>query len=325
MIVPTCEENKAFKSEKHNKMLIAYLRSFFESCPTMFKTIIDLSDRISISGSSILSLFDSSTVYTKTDIDVYVNISNEKNSAELFMHIFLINNILHDYLSKHDYQCMNKVDLVDVDIMYNPDTLDPESNYFSLRKYIHKIIEYKNKTIRKKIQFIFIKTDIKSLISKTFDFDIVKNFYCQNSYYISNLNSINQKVANISLLHFKNRICTNRYEFNNFISRFYKYKIRGFKIFIGSMQINYPIISMLNRIHPKIAFNVFIIMRFLKKRVLISRIEKYVIHLNDEYLAPDSYSMIYRFKYCNPFDRQKTIKKNKHTNLLYKDRILKIK
>ena len=115
--------------------------------------------------------------------------------------------------------------------------LQYNSKYFSLFKYINRIITLKNATTGKSVDIILIKCNVRNLLLESFDFDIVKNYYSKGILYILNSNSILNKNANMSLIHFKNRVLDNTYELYNFVNRYTKYNNRGYDIYIDNIYI----------------------------------------------------------------------------------------
>lgn len=117
-------------------------------------------------------------------------------------------------------------------------------DYFSLKEYLSCIIKFYNPKLNKEIDLMILKSDcnIKKMITNTFDFDIIKNFisFKLNKFILYYLNKDIKTTdkATISVKHFTDRIATNIHEFNNFITRYHKYRYnKNYNIYIGKQLI----------------------------------------------------------------------------------------
>lgn len=192
---------------------------------------------ISISGSSILQILQNKT-YNDTDLDIYIEVSDITQKQ--------INNIkkLLTFLYSLKFKCYNiQLDdlLMDLEISlsYGISNIDIDlSNYSTLKQHIKHYTMLTNKITMSKIDLIFIKSDIETLLLNTFDYDIVKNYWKKENLFSFNPNSISNKIATMSLKHFVKRILSgSKHEFTNFINRYIKYSDRGFKIIIHKTMI----------------------------------------------------------------------------------------
>lgn len=203
-------------------------------------------DTASLSGGSVIQLYESSIDEIKqvniNDLDIYMKIKQYKSNIK-----DLVFNLIEQgyrckssyYSSKADsYEYMLKKFLkFNKAKKYN---VKKTNTYFSLKKYINGVITLYNKNIKKSIDFIITRVNIKNLLTKTFDFDIVKNYInisYGNCIKMLNKSSIDTKIATMSIPHFKNRVLDNIYEFNNFITRYMKYSNKGYTIYIGKQLI----------------------------------------------------------------------------------------
>ncbi len=218
------------------------LLSKFNINRDLFKYI----DTASLSGGSVIQLYESSIDEINkadiTDLDIYMKISQYK----FFIKDLVFNLIEQGYRCKSSYYS-SKVDSYEYMLKkflkfnkakkYNVKKIN---TYFSLKKYINGVITLYNKNIKKSIDFIITRTNIENLLTKTFDFDIVKNYInisYGNCIKMLNKSSIDTKIATMSIPHFKNRVLDNIYEFNNFITRYMKYSNKGYTIYIGKQLI----------------------------------------------------------------------------------------
>jgi len=201
---------------------------------------------ISISGSSILQIIQQH-LYTNTDLDIYIEISNLNKTK--------INNI--QKLIRFLY---NFVDYSDLDLLYDLNKVNSlnsrvniipsNHNYPSLKQYIKLYQLYENKTNNFKIELIYIKCDIEYLLTNSFDYDIVKNYWKQNNIYSLNMFAIITKTATMTLNHFIKRIMLgSTKEFTNFIDRYNKYYNRGFKIFIHKTNLTKVMVNHMTSIY----------------------------------------------------------------------------
>lgn len=201
---------------------------------------------ISISGSSILQIIQQH-LYTNTDLDIYIEISNLNKTK--------INNIKK--LIRFLY---NFVEYSDLDLLYDLtkvnslnsriNTVPTNHNYPSLKQYIKLYQLYENKTNNFKIELIYIKCNIEHLLTNSFDYDIVKNYWKQNNIYSSNMFAITTKTATMTLNHFVRRIMLGTTkEFTNFLDRYNKYYNRGFKIFIHKTYLTKVIVNHMTSIY----------------------------------------------------------------------------
>ena len=220
---------------------------------------------ISLSGSYMLELYNN--IYkdmdkidiNSNDLDIYIEFHKLSiyYFEELFMKLFIsgyrvvtkkdkstkihkqYNNIIYDlynmYKPKHCKNCQNC-------------QLSQQNKYFSLAKYISKIISLENIHTGQKLDIIFIKCTIRQLLTESFDFDIVKNFVTLNTVYFYNKDAINNRIATMTSKHFKNRVVDNIYELNNFILRYKKYTNRGFKVFIDNNEIKQVFIDYIHKL-----------------------------------------------------------------------------
>jgi hypothetical protein len=112
------------------------------------------------------------------------------------------------------------------------------ADYNTLAQYIKLYQCYKNKDQSFKVELIFIKSNIQNLLINTFDYDIVKNYWKNGKIYCLNHFAILNKSATMSYKHFVKRIISgSKIEFTNFINRYNKYVLRGFKMFIHKTNI----------------------------------------------------------------------------------------
>lgn len=209
-----------------------------------FKTLINY-DFISISGSSILQILQEE-LYPNSDLDIYIEI-NSINQSKLQ----IINKLITFLGNLYQYSrqiITNYNDQIYNYYIYKTNSINTNNNtyannnvtnthYSSLKKYIkfYQLFQYQNR----KIELIFIRTDIETLLLNTFDYDIVKNYWKENSIYSFNIHSIKHKTATMTLKHFINRIILGTpKEFRNFINRYSKYLSRDYKIFIHKTYIS---------------------------------------------------------------------------------------
>lgn len=203
-----------------------------------FMDLIDYHN-YSISGSSILQIL-TNTYYKSSDIDLYIDIS--KFDVDNYDLVRLIK-LLALLVDKSDYEIQRGIQFNDLICNIAEYTLKPKFNqttpdglpweYTSLQQYIkfyYKLVNYETNT---SIELLFISDSMANIINKTFDMDIIKNYYCNKKVYVNNINAIENKIATISYKHFTNRISQVSYEFTNFLNRFSKYQNRGYKIYIG--------------------------------------------------------------------------------------------
>jgi len=218
------------------------LLSKFNINRNLFRNI----DTASLSGGSVIQLYESSIDEIKqaniNDLDIYMKIRQYKS----YIKDLVFNLIEQGYRCKSSYYS-SKVDSYEYMLKkflkfnkakkYNVKKIN---TYFSLKKYINGVITLYNKNIKKSIDFIITRTNIENLLTKTFDFDIVKNYInisYGNCIKMLNKSSIDTKIATMSIPHFKNRVLDNIYEFNNFITRYMKYSNKGYTIYIGKQLI----------------------------------------------------------------------------------------
>lgn len=218
------------------------LLSKFNINRNLFRNI----DTASLSGGSVIQLYESSIDEIKqaniNDLDIYMKIRQYKS----YIKDLVFNLIEQGYRCKSSYD-LSKADSYEYMLKkflkfnkakkYN---VNKTNTYFSLKKYINGVITLYNKNIKKSIDFIITRVNIENLLTKTFDFDIVKNYInisYGNCIKMLNKSSIDTKIATMSIPHFKNRVLDNIYEFNNFITRYMKYSNKGYTIYIGKQLI----------------------------------------------------------------------------------------
>lgn len=193
-------------------------------------------DYISISGSSILQIL-SNEYYDKSDLDIYIEL-NKLNMHDYYhiknfikyLYIHFLQNAKCDY---NYYEIINKFSYVYYKNVSNNNIhndVDSNSKYLSLGKYLKLYIPFEIKN--KKIELIFISSDIENVLLNTFDYDIVKNYWKRCNIYAYNNFAIMNRIGTMSITHFTDRVLNNQKEFKNFISRFNKYTKRGYKLFI---------------------------------------------------------------------------------------------
>ena len=205
---------------------------------------------VSLSGSFILELYNQ--IYpnndkiniNSNDIDIYIELNKISLSylEEFFMKLFISGYRLNQKKNKSTllHKQYNNI----VFELYNLNGQSSQQNkYFSLSKYISKVISLENICSGQKIDIIFTKCTIRKLLKESFDFDIIKNFFTLNTIHFSNKDAIDNRIATMTSIHFKNRVISNIYELNNFILRYKKYTNRGFKIFIDNNKIHITFIN----------------------------------------------------------------------------------
>jgi hypothetical protein len=237
-----------FQTIDYNQQIfLDYLGKHFPN-QTVLNTFLECINYnyISISGSSILQIIQQH-LYTNTDLDIYIEISNLNKTK--------INNI--QKLIRFLY---NFVDYSDLDLLYDLNKVNSlnsrvniipsNHNYPSLKQYIKLYQLYENKTNNFKIELIYIKCDIEYLLTNSFDYDIVKNYWKQNNIYSLNMFAIITKTATMTLNHFIKRIMLgSTKEFTNFIDRYNKYYNRGFKIFIHKTNLTKVMVNHMTSIY----------------------------------------------------------------------------
>jgi hypothetical protein len=257
---------------------------------------------ISLSGSFILELYNrfypdiEKININSNDMDIYIELDKVSiyYLEELFLNLFIsgyrIFNKNDNFIKIHKQYTNIIYELYN---LYNSNLcincqLSQTHKYFSLSKYIYKIISLENFCTGQKIDIIFTKCTIRNLIKESFDFDIIKNFVTLNVLYFYNKNAIDNRIATMNSKHFKTRVIDNIYELQNFILRYRKYTNRGFKIFIDENEINIIFIDkIIQLLH--ITFNIDIN----NTNYLISK--KY----NDNKVSGMIYSFYIKYFYLN--------------------------
>lgn len=235
-----------------------------------FKGINDFSNNSYLSGSSAVKLLKGEQIGNFNDLDIYVEGGLSQYSANLFTEKlmkagYIENNKKFEYVKS----CLSETN-------NTPLNINETHDYFSLKDHISKIVSLSKNNM--KIDIIIIKVKIDELILNTFDYDIVKNYIkinnCDGYVYVNNVKSIDKKHATMKLSHFKNRILDNAYEFNNFIRRFMKYKMRhGYSIFIENLEITHEIfIDILKTVLSKVENIDFNVSKELLERDIIAEI-----------------------------------------------------
>lgn len=215
------------------------LEKLFENEETInyFKSLI-MYDFISISGSSILQILQKE-LYLNSDLDIYIEIDSiNQYKWKIINKLISFLGTLYQYTRKDIIKFNNQIN----NYRSNQTQNINNTHYSGLKNYIrfYQLFQYQNK----KIELIFINTNIETLLINTFDYDIIKNYWKQNSIYSFNLFSIQNKTATMTLNHFINRILLgSTKEFINFINRYSKYSSRGYKIFIHKTYISNKILN----------------------------------------------------------------------------------
>lgn len=245
-----------------NKISIELNKIIFNNHPDFNKLNIFDHKAINLSGSTTIKLYNTlinnsieneSNNLLTNDIDIYIDLKkisqlylndvimnlftsgyrlfdNRNTSSKLFVEYRKLLIIIYKLYFKRHLNCQNNIQ-------------NNDNKYFSLSKYIYKVITLENVYSNQKIDIIFMKCGIKNILLESFDLDIVKNYYNKDYLYILNTDAIKNKIATITYKHFTDRIINNIYEFNNFIIRYIKYTQRGYKIFIDKNEINLTCIN----------------------------------------------------------------------------------
>lgn len=197
-------------------------------------------DYISISGSTILQIL-SNTDYKNSDLDIYIEVDkfivngvlDKKKLQNIITIIHILNCKLQNYNQKtmaiYTMRLLNCLKNFQNNLL-NSQEIVRDQKYSNLRKYLKLLLPFKSGN--KKVELIFISKSIDIIINKTFDYDIVQNYWKQDTIYCKNINAIYTKTATMTLSHFINRILMNPKEFLNFEKRYEKYTNRGYNIFI---------------------------------------------------------------------------------------------
>lgn len=125
-----------------------------------------------------------------------------------------------------------------IDIHKKSKLMHQNNTNYCLRGHLLDYYNYSNINKRKNIEIMFISKPIDQFMLTTFDLSIVQNYYSNGKIYSNSLDDIENKEANISLDHFKNRILYSKHEFNNFLTRFEKYTNRGYTIKVGGANLS---------------------------------------------------------------------------------------
>lgn len=224
------------KEFRRDSAFVRLFSQYFHNATT-FKEIIDSNRYLSISGSTILMLL-SNQRYDNADIDIYIDVSGDlpsimKTLDVLYSFITDANNGYTIQNRNMDHSLISIMELLQNPyerFMYNP--------YWSLREYIFKVTNYTSRRFSSKIQFIFIRSPIHKMITESFDFDIIKNYYCLGTIFCYFPRSIQLRKATMTKAHFMNRICSSEYELNRFYERYNKYSRRGYSIYINDLLIS---------------------------------------------------------------------------------------
>jgi len=213
---------------------------------------------VNISGSSILHLYNKFMLndynaFDINDIDIYYSFTSFRSSNKLFNFIITLMNFGYLYKKtktiasgllsvqrklKNLFRMQIRNRLVGFSY-YNKNT----NKYFSLSGYIVMVLNFTNPTSGKKIDVILIHSTIQQMILNSFDFNIIKNYYCYGELRINNVEEIYTKRTKMSLSHLYKRSFNNIYELYNFIKRVKKYTERGYTIYIENNEINSNFIS----------------------------------------------------------------------------------
>lgn len=200
---------------------------------------------ISISGSSILQIYNTFILKNNdniniNDIDIYIQPSKQyKRKIENIL-FKLVSSGYQFNLYKNNISAAYdslKLKLEKILLQKESKCIDNNIKYFSLSEYIYTVITLYNPFINKSIDIIFIRCNIKKLLIKTFDFDILKNYYNNRKIYIYNTKSILDKKAIMTENHLSNRVFSNIIELYNFTKRYKKYYDRGYNIYIDCNKV----------------------------------------------------------------------------------------
>jgi uncharacterized protein (UPF0335 family) len=210
-----------------------------------FSDLTDFPENSYLSGSSAVKLLKGEKLDSFNDLDIYIQEGLSKPQSETFVKKLIDAGYLSNNKSGLKKAKMVE-DMLSKDSQIEEVNMSKEHEYFSLKDHISKIISLQNKKKDMKIDIIIIKDGIENLLASTFDYDIVKNYIkinkCDNYVYVNNMDSINNKNAKMTKKHFENRIMDNAYEFNNFIRRFLKYKIKqSYNVEIGEVNLTLEI------------------------------------------------------------------------------------
>lgn len=216
---------------------------------------------ITVSGSSILQIYNTYILKNNNninvnDIDIYIQPSKQyKRKIENIL-FKLVSSGYQFNLYKNNISAAYdslKLKLEKMILQKESECIDNNIKYFSLSKYIYTVITFYNPFINKNIDVIFIRCNIRKLLIKTFDFDIIKNYYNNEKIYIYNVNSILNKTAVMTENHLRNRVFYNLTELYNFTKRHEKYHNRGYNIYIEGNAIPncfiVKIIILLNKLY----------------------------------------------------------------------------
>lgn len=125
-----------------------------------------------------------------------------------------------------------------IDIHKKSKMIHQNNTNYCLRGHLLDYFNYSNINKRKNIEIMFISKPIDQFMLTTFDLSIVQNYYANGKIYSNSSSDIENKEANISLDHFKNRILYSKHEFNNFLTRYEKYTNRGYTIKVGGANLS---------------------------------------------------------------------------------------
>ena len=204
---------------------------------------------INVSGSKALQLYNryilkNNIEFQNGDIDIYFKI---RKTNLMVMKDIILKLLVNGYEYKKYKRVITAYAKFDIDLnkalkrtFDTSETLNVEminKKYFSLATHIAAIFKLKNHLTNKNIDIIIIKGNIKHMLIESFDYNIVKNYYCKGILYILNPTAIINKKATMTSNHFKSRVLFNFHELFNFIIRYTKYTNRGYNIFIDNNQI----------------------------------------------------------------------------------------
>jgi hypothetical protein len=205
---------------------------------------------VNISGSSILHLYNKFMLndynaFDINDIDIYYRLKTFRRTNKLINLIIVLMN--SGYLYKKSKTMASGLIFIQSKLKT---MLERErrrklvgygyfrnNKYFSLSEYITTVLNFTNPTSGKKIDLIVIHSTVQHMILNSFDFNIIKNYYCYGELRIYNLEEIHTKKTKMSLSHLYKRSFNNIYELYNFIKRVEKYTERGYTIYIENNEI----------------------------------------------------------------------------------------
>jgi hypothetical protein len=215
-------------------VLYERLTHVFADYETIDEFLLYFNNNITFMSGSMVLQFINGNIYENSDMDIYMNVSDNDDVKQLESLVSFLNTCAYKYKNSCTIRerCSRFID----ELADENDPMRDTMRTTYITSSIKTIVELKNGN--SKIEIILIQADIEVFLEEYFDFDIVKNYFNRNQIF----SNVNQSICcgdmiTMDLNKFFNCICRSG-TVSLMMGRYVKYYSRGFiHFYVGKYKL----------------------------------------------------------------------------------------